>query len=277
VTAIVGKNGAGKTTLFDFIKEYFPDGNGEINTNCIVVVRKDNKFTMYSFNDADVSYEGSPDFNIEYKLNRYDSQFRVTAVGTKPFKDLDIIFFSNIFDQRIESLEVKGFHNLSTNYLVYRALLDAKERNNINVNKLSDLIAYHYSEIEKQLRFVRFYQQNGANSYLPFTMPYTLVIDIQSSQDIDEMKRVILSYFDKVGLRFFEPFSNAVEYLVKQINKNIHHHSQNQLIAIKYTAYLVIHILYSISKYAINLDEMISNFKDLRFNKGESIDRRIII
>ncbi|HOQ78604.1 MAG TPA: AAA family ATPase [Candidatus Cloacimonas sp.] len=184
ITAIVGENGSGKTTLFDFIKLYFPDGEGEINTCCLFITRENRgPYTVHSYNERDIKILDETGLNLKIEKRKFDTSSRVTAVGTKPFKDVNIIYFSNIFDLRSE-YEVAGLNNLSTNYLV------RNEKNRITEYKahqaqfITEVQAYQNSEIDKQLRFVRYYYNKNKLLALPFKLPDKLIIERANGRTI---------------------------------------------------------------------------------------------
>lgn len=255
VTALVGENGSGKTTLFDFFKGYFPDGEGEIDTNCLFINRNsDGTYTLYVYNEHDVIIEDNSGLKLEIILTKFDSSSRTTIIGTKPFRDVNIVFFSNIFDQRIES-EVIGLNNISTNYLV------SSEKNRLSENKthqakyLTDIQAYHNSEVEKQLRFVTFYHQKDNLSILPFALPDKLILDWANGRAINDLVDEIVSKYKDLGYQNSDVFTSLLESLRsnldlrKQFNK---YNSKNNLLIISFLSYLIIHTIYCILHYGIN-------------------------
>lgn len=255
VTALVGENGSGKTTLFDFFKGYFPDGEGEIDTYCLFINRNsDGAYTLYVYNEHDVRIEDKSGLNLKIIPAKFDSSFRATVVGTKPFRDVNIVFFSNVFDQRFES-EVIGLNNISTNYLVSSEKNRLSENNTHQAKYLTDIQAYHNSEVEKQLRFVNFYHQKDNLSSLPFALPDRLILDWANGRAINDLVEEIVSKYKDLGSQNSDVFTSLLESLRsnldlrKQFNK---YNSKNNLLIISILSYLIIHTIYCILHYSIN-------------------------
>jgi energy-coupling factor transporter ATP-binding protein EcfA2 len=254
VTALVGENGSGKTTLFDFIKGYFPDGEGEIDTNCLFVNRNsDGAYTLNVYNEHDVRIEDKTGLDLKIILAKFDSSFRATIVGTKPFRDVNIVFYSSIFDQRFES-EVIGLNNISTNYLVRSEKIRLTENKTHQTQFLTDVQAYLNSEIDKQLRFVSYYYKKNKLSALPFTLPDKLIIERTNDRTINDLIKEISSKYKESGYQNPEVFANLLESLRSNLDlrKKFYEKSQRyDLVIISLLSYLVIHTIYCIFHYSI--------------------------
>ncbi|MDD2229592.1 MAG: AAA family ATPase [Candidatus Cloacimonetes bacterium] len=254
VTALVGENGSGKTTVFDFIKGYFPDGEGEIDTNCLFVNRdKDGAFTLFVYNEHDIRIEDRTGLDLKIIPRKHGTSSRTTVVGTKPFRDVNIIFFSNIFDQRFES-EVIGLKNISTNYLVRNEKIKLNENKTPQAQYLSDVQAYHNSEIEKQLRFVSFYHKKN-NLTLPFSLPDKLVIERANEPALNEVTAEIINKYKELTFPDNEAFTSLIGILRKNIEMKIRFNKKSpnyEIVIIPLVSYLLIHNLYCILHYGIN-------------------------
>lgn len=255
VTALVGENGSGKTTIFDFIKGYFPDGEGEIDTNCLFVIRNsDGTYSLYVYNEHDVRIVDKSGLNLIISPPKFASSFRATAVGTKPFRNVNIVFFSNIFDQRFES-EVAGLKNISTNYLVRNEKIRLNENNPPQAQHLSDVQAYHNSEIEKQLRFVSFYHKKNNLAALPFSLPDKLLIERANEPALNEVTAEIINKYKELTFPDNEAFTSLIGILRKNIEMKIRFNKKSPnygLVIIQLISYLLIHNLYCILHYGIN-------------------------
>ena len=190
VTAIVGKNGSGKTNLLDFLKDIIPSSNGIIESNLIIIFKKtgDEKNTILFYQNIVLKLKGESDV-----LDNFEKQL-LDENRIRKFYDIDVIFYSNIFDCRNEP-DWGGLHNISTNFLVRK---DRVKRTNEEYSVEKEISSHRSMEIRRNIIF----KNSPFAEFIPFAPPKNIVITINNYDERALKSKVNKSYSEPLSLIF---------------------------------------------------------------------------
>ena len=172
VIGIIGKNGVGKSNVVEMICKSLKGGKSSLNCDFFIIIKEENIFKCY-YNFKDKSKNISASFNIEFQ--EY----------TNSIKSLNVVFFSNVFDEKRLNFD-KEIADISVNNLHYK-------KPNFRGNFITDF--------EKQLDFI--------NSKL-FTL---LGTELPSSIQI--ISRVFLPIFNssQAKANYGESYENIKKFI----------------------------------------------------------------
>ncbi|SIQ41286.1 AAA ATPase domain-containing protein [Bacillus cereus] len=205
ISAIVGQNGAGKSSIMDFLKENFGRENGEeldapenyykeeytssgekyknFGEKYLYILRKykDNVLNHYIYI--------SPNMNVKIIKNKeleFFYEVRIDRVGfPRSIDDTTLIYFSNVFDNK-EEYATSKLLNISTNYLSSSRF----NRDNPWKDRVGRSGNYKLEEINRQISFVRWAQNNNISFKLPFRIPEQVNVVFNDEGNINEFHRV---------------------------------------------------------------------------------------
>lgn len=147
---LVGNNGAGKSTTLEFIKENFVLGTN-LKNECIVIYEKNNEYHIISTFDIKTDFP----FKTSPKIVKPQSQLKAGfdfGYPQRGLEDLHIVFFSNLFDGKIEGRDLKGIKNISTNSLIINDYNFYLEQNLIE-KETNPMIIHLSQEVYRQFNF----------------------------------------------------------------------------------------------------------------------------
>lgn len=174
---LVGNNGAGKSTVLQFIIDNFSSGK-IFWDKLIVIYKKAEKLKCISTIEFNYDKLLFADVDIQILSKKKTDPIFDFGYDKRGIENLDIIFFSNVFDGK-EGFNVKGLHNVSTNFLVhndYRFLLEQGL-----IDKATDKILIHQSqEVFRQFDFLN---SDIFNQFDLFEIPKELFLRIEFNKD----------------------------------------------------------------------------------------------
>ncbi|RZL20421.1 MAG: hypothetical protein EOO89_00260 [Pedobacter sp.] len=118
VTAIVGQNGAGKSNILDYIKLSFPEGKNGLHVPSVVAVSYLKNGIEEKYIYVPNNFEVTGDELNDFKITSYHDLSINEAVHERNFYENTYIYYSNIFDTKIEEVEFSGIRNISTTSLL---------------------------------------------------------------------------------------------------------------------------------------------------------------
>lgn len=178
LTYLVGNNGAGKSTTLEFIKDNFSRGS-YLQHETIVIFKKNDKLyclTTYKIKHKFKNFEKIKNL----KKDKSDGNFLNFGFDLRGIENLDIIYFSNIFDGQYQTSNLTGFSNISTNSLIF---------NDYNfylnqglIGKEANVIGIHLSqEVYRQFNFLT---SPISNEFELFKIPEELKLKIEFNKEI---------------------------------------------------------------------------------------------
>jgi predicted ATP-binding protein involved in virulence len=214
VSAIVGENGAGKTTILEFIKNSLARGAGGFTANAIVAFEdsQTGEVIVHSSNDLPISKKSlerlkSAGIRHTQTIKKVRPHHPKLTEKTTHYKiipedqEIDYVFFSNIFDKKIEQ-ELSGLHNISTNFLLRQDTYSRMDQHLLPPNQFIE--EHRFREISRELSFISAFK-GDYQKYLPFELPTQLLISITphvlrdtSNRDIPDYWSSLQKYRDKV-------------------------------------------------------------------------------
>lgn len=153
VTAIIGQNGSGKSNIIDYIKTSFPEGYSRLAQIATIVLRlKDGETEIKAVLTPDHNYTFEIIQNdLEFKLFKYPEDLATdTDLRGVDFRAADYIYYSNIFDLKLEESNMAGCHNISTISLIQS---DHEESEYLNIN-ISQIDSYRSNELRRNIQFL---------------------------------------------------------------------------------------------------------------------------
>lgn len=189
VTSIIGQNGTGKTTILNFFLKNLCSGLN-LHDEVIFAIKINRQIIIYHTDYLPIKNDlKSFQFRIEKLESRKEKlqgqgiknpQFVDFGYDFRGFEDTDLIYFSNVFDG-MGGMELKGLHNISTNYLTYGDFdMNLKNRvipNNRDNVKFNPLYNYFDNELHRQISFIHKYYKTNLIS---FELPTNLTILIKN-------------------------------------------------------------------------------------------------
>ena len=224
VTGIVGENGAGKSSLLNYMNGLLPRGYHGIKANLILACRDGEKITIYYTagyisNTEDLkkqNYILAPLSIVETR-----TPFPITEAGqfadiqTLPsidaFENIDLIYFSNVFDNGSIPGEIDGLADISTNYLTTNDF--TRNRESSTLSDQSNLLEEHrYEEIRRQLEFINNFD---FKPLLPFDLPEFLVVSFKKGMIWDFLSQSEKERLEDSG------YTNLYQHYLTRYHKEI--------------------------------------------------------
>lgn len=195
---LVGNNGAGKSTVLEFLRENFSKGLN-VRNDTIIIYKKDNELHCVS--------------TIKFKQEKVLLKHKFIEILIKPkdqigfdfgykkrgIENLDIIFFSNIFDGKISNKR-DGLHDISTNCLMINDH-DFYLKQKL-IEKDSDVLSIHLSnEVYRQFNFL---SSELRESFQLFKIPKELYLQVEfNAKSLDSF-----DFSDKKINRIYVAYKN---------------------------------------------------------------------
>ncbi|MBN9283173.1 MULTISPECIES: AAA family ATPase [unclassified Flavobacterium] len=208
---LVGNNGAGKSTVLEFIRENFSKGLN-IRDETIVIYKKENE--LHCISTIKFKQEVAlikPDFT-EILSKPEDQMGFDFGYDKRGLEDLDIIFFSNIFDGKISSKR-KGLHDISTNCLVVDDH-DFYVKQKL-IEKDTDTLSIHFSqEVYRQFNFL---SSELREKFHLFKIPEYLFLKVEiNSKSIDSFE-----FSDKKTNRIYTSYKSDLLGHILELKSDI--------------------------------------------------------
>jgi hypothetical protein len=223
VSALIGQNGAGKTSFIDFINNTLPRGLNGVRENLIIAFKNGkNKKFIYHTPDIIIKKSNYHDFGFQLKTcGKKKIHVKSDDLGEFPmheyesipeFGEIDIVNFSNIFDERTE-FYVEGLINLTTNFLIKNDIKFERQQLHSSMFQ-SEVETYRYYETQRQIDFIHNFSEYS--KIIPFTLPERMVISVKDTFNIEP-----LNVFRKELLDRKEEYSSHLEQVLKESNNEI--------------------------------------------------------
>ena len=283
VTAIVGANGSGKTLLLDFIKYYI---SSNVEEECIIVCR-DHKGIHISYPQKNMTAflikHDLKKINIEIKDNTADINMLISRFKESPLSNTDLIYFSNIFDSRIENSSDK-LHNISTNYLIknYKKKYIENELFERSVNQ-TDM--FDISEIENQLFFIN---ENPimvsyiAIDFIPKELEVSCKFDYLNKTHFNKLDNYINNtdifiFLSEVKISFEKTTLSREKDITKQkTEKGFSMSTMRHINRYKLQFNLVAHFIFEMFHYPIqDIDKEKLKEIDIKYNKNNDFTQNL--
>lgn len=205
VSAILGKNSAGKTTILRMINSIF-NGFGENDSGYIVVFECEEKYIFFtSINHLQKTF-----LNLNKPIEWHISK-RFDAIDE--FKDIGLVYFSNIFDKATPFQGNSNLIDISTNYsfeTFYR------QNGKKILNNRSILDEYKRSCILQEISFFIDMQEKGEiNEKLLFEIPKQINVGLVSNYSMDTEK----NYTNKEMYQLLEKIYKILNEYYVEIDK----------------------------------------------------------
>jgi len=210
LTYLVGNNGAGKSTTLEFIKENFVRGLN-LNNNTIIIFKKNDAIYCFSTYKINYKFKYFKEIKIIKKIN--DDKIFDFGFDLRGIENLDIIYFSNIFDGQYQTSNLKGFSNISTNSLIFNDYNFYLEQGLIG--KEANLLGIHLSqEVYRQFNF---FTSPISREFELFKIPEELKLKIEFNKEIFNL----LKPENQSDESIFKIFRNNLSYEVLHLKSEI--------------------------------------------------------
>lgn len=206
ITAIVGENGAGKSTLLNYMSELLPRGYHGLRKNLILACREEENIIIYYSDgllEKPQKREGFEFRALKIKETRTNIQIptggpfaHVQEYPTiNAFDNIDLIFFSNVFDNALVAGDIEGIENISTNYLTTND--HRKNRENYILSSQANVLEEHrYEEIRRQLELINNFDFKALDL---FPLPEYLLITFKKELVWDHLTKEEQSRLEDSG------------------------------------------------------------------------------
>lgn len=188
ITAIVGENGSGKSNILELLFN-LRENESDIE-DYFYIIEKDNKYFVYYFNIGILKPVKELKLNTIYKIEEIKIE-----ESNKKF-NFHAIYFSNLFLNLpfFDNNNTKGFHNISTSYLINKYSKDISSKIFLDFKRQYDL--FYSKSIENVLIMIK-----DKDIKLPFNLPKTL--NIKNKKIDNELTKELLdpkSFLEKAKL-----------------------------------------------------------------------------
>ncbi|AZJ33799.1 AAA ATPase domain-containing protein [Tenacibaculum mesophilum] len=178
VMGILGRNGSGKSNLLELVCKILKDGKTSITSEFLIIIREDKEYKCYH------NFNGVIVFKSNFTLKTSNYSGRV--------ENLKVIYFSNIYDERIQSFNSK-ISDLSAN---------KRYAGRPSARKTTDFV--------KQLQFIR------SEAFVPSEIPLPKEILVMPKYNTHnssywEKRLTSNSEFDKRLVLAFKSFYSSLK------------------------------------------------------------------
>ncbi|GEM_PF-2696220 len=227
LSGIIGKNGTGKSNILDFIKSNFSRGLN-LQKECIFITKEKKKYTIYSTFKLKEKIFLTSFFKFEYKKIKAKEGLNGISFGFdfSGFADLDIVYFSNIYDGLKLNDERTGLYNLSINHLLYNDY--QKDLSQHLIQKEANVFEIH--ETNEVFREYGFLSSEYLKNRIDFDIPDYLTVVVNSnyvlsdeSEEMGEFER-FKKYFDEIiefDFSYGVDFKFFISYVILHCAKEI--------------------------------------------------------
>lgn len=242
VIAIVGQNGTGKSTLLDYLKNEL--ANKVFKPEDVIVLYDTSEHTHLIFHRSGKAIHIDSKSELKYMpcaIDFLDEDF--LDVESRGYKDychsidkIQFIFFSNIFDTKVNEKQHGNLINISTNFL-------SSEDSAYSGFKEGDTLSIHrYREIERQVNFLN--KDSLLLKEIPFSIPEKISINFH-----------YIKYNHLQEEYEFLDLLRRIEYdAVKAMKKA---ETNKEILEIKLSLIILNHLVFEIESFHYNLDEFL--------------------
>jgi predicted ATP-binding protein involved in virulence len=177
ITALVGRNGVGKSTLLRYLKELFIKEVNDLRFRHadIILYLESNTIKIYA-NEAIksmVSVQNDTTYDSELLYYRkypklYD---KVSSLST--------VFYSNSLDAGQSEKETNNYFNISTAFLMENIGKINQRLKNKKIRSQSNHNRFRFTELKRQIDFVRFLNDHQTEIEIPFKGVSSLTLTIK--------------------------------------------------------------------------------------------------
>ncbi|MDR7210508.1 AAA family ATPase [Flavobacterium piscis] len=227
---LVGNNGAGKSTTLEFIKENLVQGSN-LRSEAIIIYKINNGFKIETTFNIKTDFNfASPIKKLTKPKSQLDSGFDF-GYPLRGIENLDIIFFSNIFDGKIEG-GIKGLHNISTNCLIiddYKFYVEQKlikpNENPINIH-ISEEVYRQFNFLTSQFKedFNLFNISKVLYLKVSFNTEATLLVEFSDeklSSQYNLWKDILLNHIINLRSELNDSLKSYICFLILNLIKEI--------------------------------------------------------
>lgn len=254
ITGIVGKNGSGKSTILDFIKKYLNDNLSEMKDETIIIFSVEGKDVIY--NHSNLMIKNLTDLN----MLMYSDCKKINMT------DLDVVYFSNVFDLKDYGNSKSGEHNnfvdMSTNYLLSMDKYMNSEE--FESTEIGEVEAHIIAELHRQIKFTFEYKPD--KPIIDFCTPNEIEVTLRKFEYLGILETCDYLDSDDPSNEIITVFFNKLNYVENEIQ------SEKKMYIYALVILLLEYIMYLFHEHAYEYFKIILDFivKEIeRVNQSE--------